>query len=131
MGVKQNMFLRLCASRKLAAKIRIWIPTKETPRSSGVSPQATPSAQAMHTAMREFSRNSFEVRDRQEGAGQTHQENSKPSSFQKLKPVSLAGKGAETVEQVGEAAGRVADGLTGDNPGKYVTDTLTGKKRDQ
>jgi hypothetical protein len=85
----------------------------------------------MHTAMREFSRNSFEVRDRQEGAGQTHQENSKPSSFQKLKPVSLAGKGAETVEQVGEAAGRVADGLTGDNPGKYVTDTLTGKKRDQ
>lgn len=85
----------------------------------------------MHTAMKEFSRNSFEVRDRQEGAGQAHQENSKPSSFQKLKPVSLAGKGAETVEQVSEAAGRVAEGLSGSDPGKYVTDTLTGKKRDQ
>jgi len=104
---------------------------KGNARRSGVSPQAPPSDQAMHTAMREFSRNSVEVRDRQEGAGQTHHENAKPSTFQKLKPVSLAGKGAETVEQVGEAAGRVADGLAGDNPGKYVTDTLTGKKRDQ
>jgi hypothetical protein len=40
----------------------------------------------------------------------------------------VAGKTAETVEQVGEAAGRIADGLTGDNPGKYLTDTLAGKK---
>ena len=81
--------------------------------------------------MRDFSRNSFEVRDRQEGAGRAHQENATPSTFQKLKPVSLAGKGAETVEQVGEAASRVAEGLSGSDPGKYVTDTLAGKKRDQ
>ena len=101
---------------------------KGAARRSGVSPQATPTDQAMHTAMQEFSRNSFEVRDRQAGAGQTHQENATPSTFRKLKPTSVAGKTAETVEQVGEAAGRIADGLTGDNPGKYLTDTLAGKK---
>ena len=44
----------------------------------------------MHTAMQEFSRNSFEVRDRQAGAGQTHQENATPSTFRKLKPTSVA-----------------------------------------
>lgn len=101
---------------------------KGAARRSGVSPQAAPTDQAMHTAMQEFSRNSFEVRDRQAGAGQTHQENATPSTFRKLKPTSVAGKTAETVEQVGEAAGRIADGLTGDNPGKYLTDTLAGKK---
>jgi hypothetical protein len=101
---------------------------KGAARRSGVSPQSIPSDQAMHTSMREFSRNSFEVRDRQAGAGQTHQENATPSTFRKLKPTSVAGKTAETVEQVGEAAGRIADGLTGDNPGKYLTDTLAGKK---
>ena len=79
--------------------------------------------------MREFSRNSVEVRDRKDGAGQTHRENSTPSNFRKLKPSSLAGKGAEVVENVGEAAGRIADGLKGDTPGQYVLDTLSGKKK--
>jgi hypothetical protein len=63
-----------------------------------------------------------------EGAGQTHRESATPSNFRKLKPSSLAGKGAEVVENVGEATGRIAGGLTGDNPGKYLTDTLAGKK---
>ena len=96
---------------------------------AGVAPQGRPSDQARDTAMREFSRNSVEVRDRKEGAGQTHRENATPSNFQKLKPSSLAGKGAELVENVGEATGRIADGLKGDTPGQYVLDTVTGKKK--
>jgi len=96
---------------------------------AGVAPQGRPSDQARDTSMREFSRNSVEVRDRKEGAGQTHRENATPSNFQKLKPSSLAGKGAELVENVGEATGRIADGLKGDTPGQYVLDTVTGKKK--
>ncbi len=99
-------------------------------RTAGVSPRSGPSDQAMHTAMKEFSRNSHEVRDRQEAATQVHQDNSTPSNFRKLQPSSMVGKGAELVENVGEAAGNVVDGLKGDAPGQYVMDTLAGKKRD-
>jgi hypothetical protein len=101
---------------------------KSAGRTAGVSPRSGPSDQAMHTAMKEFSRNSHEVRDRQEAATQVHQDNSTPSNFRKLQPSSMVGKGAELVENVGEAAGNVVDGLKGDAPGKYVMDTLKGKK---
>jgi hypothetical protein len=69
------------------------------------------------------------VRDRQEAATQVHQDNSTPSNFKKLKPSSMVGKGAELVENVGEAAGKVVDGLKGDAPGQYVMDTLKGRKQ--
>ncbi len=98
-------------------------------RQSGVAPQGGPSDQARETAMREFSRNSVEVRDRREGAGQTHRENSTPSNFQKLKPSSIVGKGAEVVENVGEATGRITDGLKGETPVQYLVDTVAGKKK--
>ena len=96
---------------------------------AGVSPRSGPSDQAMHTAMKEFSRNSHEVRDRQEAASQVHQDNSTPSNFRKLQPSSMVGKGAELVENVGEAAGNVVDGLKGDTPGQYVMDTLKGRNK--
>ena len=38
-------------------------------------------------------------------------------------------KYAALAEEVGNAAGRVVDGLTGDHPGQYVRETLAGKKR--
>ena len=95
---------------------------------AGVSPQGRPSDQTMHTAMREFSTNAQDVRDRQEGSAETHQENATPSSFRKLKPVSPVGKGAAVADEVGNAAGRVVNGLTGGNPAQYVRDTLAGKK---
>ena len=95
---------------------------------AGVAPQGRPSDQAMHTSMREFARNSTEVRNREAGAGRAHAENATPSTFQKLKPSSLVGKGAEAVESLGDATGRVVDGLKGEAPTKYVTDTLAGKK---
>jgi conjugal transfer mating pair stabilization protein TraG len=101
---------------------------KGTASRSGVAPQGRPSDQARDTAMREFSRNSTEVRDRKDGAVSTHQENSTPSTFQKLKPSSMVGKGAEVVENVGDSATKVVQGLKGDAPGQYVVDTLTGKK---
>ena len=43
--------------------------------------------------------------------------------------MSPVGKGAAVVEEVGNAAGRVVDGLTGEHPGQYVRETLAGKKR--
>jgi hypothetical protein len=94
----------------------------------GVSPQGLPSDQTMHTAMREFSTNAQDVRDRREGSAETHQENATPSSFRKLKPLSPVGRGAAVAEDLGKAAERVVDGLTGEHPGQYVRDTLTGKK---
>jgi conjugal transfer mating pair stabilization protein TraG len=94
---------------------------------AGVTPQGRPSDQAMHTAMREFSRNAAEVDHRKEAAGQTHQENATPSNFRKLKPVSLVGKGAEVSEDVVDGVNRVATGVTGPNPGKYIQETLEGK----
>jgi hypothetical protein len=78
--------------------------------------------------MREFSTNAYAIRDRKEGAAQTHQENATPTDFSKLKPVSPVGKGAAVVGEVGKAAGRVVEGLSGDDPGQYVRDTLAGKK---
>ena len=35
----------------------------------------------------------------------------------------------EVAEDVGKATGRVVDGLTGQNPGQYIQDTLSGEKR--
>jgi len=93
---------------------------------AGVTPQGLPSDQAMHTAMREFSRNAFEVNDRKEVAGQIHQENATPSNFRKLKPASPAGKGMEVVEDVADAANRVVNGVTGPNPGAYISETIRG-----
>ena len=95
---------------------------------AGVTPQGRPSDLAMHTAMREFSRNASEVNERNEMAGQTHQENATPSNFRKLKPSTLVGKGAALTEDVVDAAGRVVDGLKGDAPAQYVADTLAGKR---
>jgi hypothetical protein len=43
--------------------------------------------------------------------------------------VSPVGKGAAVVGEVGKAAGRVVEGLSGDDPGQYVRDTLAGKKK--
>jgi conjugal transfer mating pair stabilization protein TraG len=96
---------------------------------AGVSAQGRPSDQTAHTAMREFSTNAYAIRDRKEGAAQTHQENATPSDFAKLKPVTPVGKGAAVVGEVGKAAGRVVEGLSGDDPGQYVQDTLAGKKK--
>ena len=94
---------------------------------AGVIPQGRPSDQAMHTAMREFSRNAFEVNDRQEGAGRDHQEHATPSNFRKLKPASPVGKGMEVAEDVSDAANRVVNGITGPNPGSYIQETIGGK----
>jgi hypothetical protein len=44
-----------------------------------------------------------------------------------LKPVSLVGKGAEVAEDVVDGVNRVATGVTGPNPGKYIQETLEGK----
>jgi conjugal transfer mating pair stabilization protein TraG len=96
---------------------------------AGVSAQGRPSDQTAHTAMREFSTNAYAIRDRKEGAAQTEQENATPTDFSKLKPVSPVGKGAAVVGEVGKAAGRVVEGLSGDDPGQYVRDTLAGKKK--
>jgi putative addiction module antidote len=79
--------------------------------------------------MREFSTNAYAIRDRKEGAAQTEQENATPTDFSKLNPVSPVGKGAAVVGEVGKAAGRVVEGLSGDDPGQYVRDTLAGKKK--
>ena len=94
---------------------------------AGVNPQGRPSDQAMHTAMREFSKNAFEVNDRKEGAGQAHQDNATPSNFRKLKPASPVGKGMEVAEDVSDAANRVVNGITGPNPGSYIQETIGGK----
>jgi hypothetical protein len=94
---------------------------------AGVTPQGRPSDQAMHTAMREFSRNAFEVNDREEGAGHVHQENATPSNFRKLKPASPVGKGMEVAEDVSDAASRVVNGVTGPNPSSYIQETIGGK----
>jgi hypothetical protein len=83
----------------------------------------------MHTAMREFSTNAQALRDRQQGSAEAHREEATAVGFGKLKPVSPVGKGAAVVEEVGNAAGRVVDGLTGEHPGQYVRETLAGKKR--
>ncbi|EXI84321.1 MAG: hypothetical protein AW11_03918 [Candidatus Accumulibacter regalis] len=96
---------------------------------AGVSAQGRPSDQTAHTAMREFSTNAYAIRDRKEGAAQTEQENATPTDFSKLNPVSPVGKGAAVVGEVGKAAGRVVEGLSGDDPGQYVRDTLAGKKK--
>jgi conjugal transfer mating pair stabilization protein TraG len=96
---------------------------------AGVSAQGRPSDQTAHTAMREFSTNAYAIRDRKEGAAQTQQENATPTDFSKLKPVSPVGKGAAVVGEVGKAAGRVVEGLSGDDPGQYVRDTLAGEKK--
>jgi hypothetical protein len=95
---------------------------------AGVSAQGRPSDQTAHTAMREFSTNAYAIRDRKEEAAQTQQENATPTDFSKLEPVSPVGKGAAVVGEVGKAAGRVVEGLSGDDPGQYVRDTLAGKK---
>jgi conjugal transfer mating pair stabilization protein TraG len=96
---------------------------------AGVSAQGRPSDQTAHTAMREFSTNAYAIRDRKEGAAQTHQETATPTDFSKLNPVSPVGKGAAVVGEVGKAAGRVVEGLSGEDPGQYVRDTLAGKKK--
>jgi len=94
---------------------------------AGVTPQGRPSDQAMHTAMREFSRNALEVNDRKEEAGQAHQENATPSNFRKLKPASPVGKGMEVAEDVADAANHVVNGVTGPNPSSYIQETIGGK----
>ena len=100
---------------------------KERAGHAGVTPQGRPSDQAMHTAMREFSRNAFEVNDREEGAGHVYQENATPSNFRKLKPASPVGKGMEVAEDVSDAASRVVNGVTGPNPSSYIQETIGGK----
>jgi conjugal transfer mating pair stabilization protein TraG len=104
---------------------------KSSGSAAGVSPGKAPSDQAMHTAMQEFSSNSTEVQGRQAEASQVHRENATPSNFRKLQPSSMMGNGASLVEEVGESARKVVDGLKSDRPGQYVADTLTGKKRDE
>ncbi len=96
---------------------------------AGVSPQGRPSDQAMRTAKREFSANADEVQNRKEGSAKTHKENATLSTFSKLKPSSIAGKGMGVAEDVGKATGRVVDGLAGQNPGQYIQDTLSGKRK--
>ena len=96
---------------------------------AGVSAQGRPSDETAHTAMREFSTNAYAIRDRKEGAAQTHQETATPTDFSKLNPVSPVGKGAAVVGEVGKAAGRVVEGLSGEDPSQYVRDTLAGKKK--
>ena len=93
----------------------------------GVSPQGQPSDQAKHTAQQEYSKNATEVNDREERAGQVHQENATTPTFRKLKPESPVGKGMELTEDVADAANRVVNGVTGANPGKYIQETLEGK----
>jgi hypothetical protein len=95
---------------------------------AGVIPQGRPSDQAKQTAMQDYSKNADEVNDRGVGAGQTHRENATPSSFNKLKPTSLVGKGMELTEDAADAADRVVKGVTGPNPGSYIQETLEGKK---
>lgn len=95
---------------------------------AGVTPQGRPSDQAKQTAMQDYSKNADEVNDREERAGQTHQENTTTSNFSKLKPESIAGKGMELTEDVADAANRVVKGVTGPNPGSYIQETLEGKK---
>ncbi|MFZ2525346.1 MAG: conjugal transfer protein TraG N-terminal domain-containing protein [Candidatus Ferrigenium altingense] len=94
---------------------------------AGVTPQGRPSDQAQQAAMHDYSRNANEVNDREKKAGQTHQENATPSNFNKLKPASPVGKGMELMENVADAANRVVNGVTGQNPGKYIQETLEGK----
>jgi len=95
---------------------------------AGVTPQGRPSDQAKQTAMQDYSQNADEVNDRGGSAGQAHQENATPSSFNKLKPTSPVGKGMELTEDVADAANRVVKGVTGPNPGSYIQETLEGKK---
>ncbi len=94
---------------------------------AGVTPQGRPSDQAKQAAMHDYSRNANEVDGRGVRAGQTHQENATTSNFRKLKPESIAGKGMELTEDVVDAANRVVNGVTGQNPGKYIQETLEGK----
>jgi hypothetical protein len=96
---------------------------------AGVPAQGRPSDQTMHTAMREFSTNAQELRERQQGSAEAHREEATAVGFGKLKPVSPVGKGAAVVEEVGNAAERVVDGLTGEHPGQYVRETLAGKNK--
>ena len=97
---------------------------------AGVSLQGHPSDQAMRTAKQEFSANANEVHNRKEISAKTHQENATLSTFSKLKPSSIAGKGMVVAEDVGKATGRVVDGLIGENPDQYIQDTLSGKKKE-
>ncbi|MEF8724721.1 hypothetical protein E4Q23_16740 [Candidatus Accumulibacter phosphatis] len=79
--------------------------------------------------MCEFSTNAYAIRDRKEAAAQAHQETATPTDFDTLEAVSPLGKGAAVVGEVGKAAGRVVEGLSGDDPGQHVRDTLAGKKK--
>jgi hypothetical protein len=96
---------------------------------AGVSAQGRPSDQTAHTAMREFSTNAYAIRDRKEGAAQTHQENATPTDFSKLNPCRRSARARRLSVRLGKLPGRVVEGLSGDDPGQYVRDTLAGKKK--